>query len=153
MTHDISWLLKKYVNLVKNWWCNVASHACTRRVKNSRKEQKNSDVSYMTISHYQISVGYEHAWFIFCRMTYLKCAFISMGVMYLKSFGYISVLEKVLSHVRVIKVFSSLFVNSKQLPNWLWQGYQLNVSWLLVIPYKMSVLFFKLHKQGINTTL
>lgn len=48
---------------------------------------------------------------------YLKSAFISMGVKYLKSFDYISMLEKVLSHVKVIKVFSSLFVNSKQLPN------------------------------------
>ena len=30
----------KYVNLVENWWCNEASHACTRKVRNLRKEQK-----------------------------------------------------------------------------------------------------------------
>ena len=40
---------------------------------------------------------------------YLKSAFISMGVMYLKSFDYISMLEKVLSHVKVIKVFLKSF--------------------------------------------
>ena len=121
------------------------------RIQERNKKIQMSRIWPFHIIKYQLDMNMLDSSFVVRK--YLKSAFISMGVKYLKSFDYISMLEKVLSHVKVIKVFSSLFVNSKQLPNWLWQGYQLNVSWLLVIPYKMSVLFFKLHKQGINTTL